>query len=85
VTAGIYLGWRAPQIASPDARLQGFSFWTIAEFLLNATLFVLIGLQLPQVLDALGDRSVGELLGYGAAISGVVIAVRIAWCSAQRP
>lgn len=79
VTAGIYLGWRAPEIASPDARLQGFSFWTITQFLLNASLFVLIGLQLPQVLDALGDRSTGELLGYGAAISGVVIALRIAW------
>ena len=79
VTAGVYLGWRAPEIASPDARLQGFSFWTITQFLINATLFVLIGLQLPQILDALGDRSMGELLVDGAAISGVVIAVRIAW------
>ena len=79
VTAGVYLGWRAPEIASPDSRLQGFSFWTITQFLLNATLFVLIGLQLPQILDALGDRSTAELLAYGAAISGVVIAVRIAW------
>ena len=79
VTAGVYLGWRAPEIASPDARLQGFSFWTITQFLLNATLFVLIGLQLPQILDALGDQSTGELLVDGAVISGVVIAVRIAW------
>jgi CPA1 family monovalent cation:H+ antiporter len=79
VTAGIYLGFRAPQIASSESRLQGFSFWTITQFLLNATLFVLIGLQLPQILDALDDRSAGELLLYGAAVSGVVIAVRFAW------
>jgi CPA1 family monovalent cation:H+ antiporter len=79
VTAGVYLGFRAPQIASSEARLQGFSFWTITQFLLNATLFVLIGLQLPQILDALTDRSWGELLLYGAAVSGVVIAVRFAW------
>ena len=83
VTAGIYLGWRAPEIASPDARLQGFSFWTIAQFLINATLFVLIGLQLPQILDRLGGYSTGELLVDGAAISGVVIAVRIAWVFAS--
>ena len=83
VTAGVYLGWRAPEIASPDARLQGFSFWTITQFLINATLFVLIGLQLPQILDALGDYSTRELLVDGAAISGVVIAVRIAWVFAS--
>ena len=79
VTAGIYLGFRAPQIASSESRLQGFSFWTITQFLLNATLFVLIGLQLPQILDGLTDRSAGELIVYGAAVSGVVIAVRFAW------
>jgi monovalent cation/hydrogen antiporter len=79
VTAGIYLGFRAPQIASSESRLQGFSFWTITQFLLNATLFVLIGLQLPQILDGLDDRSAGELIVYGAAVSGVVIAIRFAW------
>lgn len=79
VTAGIYLGFRAPQIASSEARLQGFSFWTITQFLLNATLFVLIGFQLPQILDALTDESWGELLAYGAAVSGVVIGIRFAW------
>lgn len=79
VTAGIYLGFRAPQIASSEARLQGFSFWTITQFLLNATLFVLIGLQLPQILDGLTDQSWGELLVYGAAVSGVVIGIRFAW------
>ena len=79
VTAGIYLGWRAPQIASSESRLQGFSFWTITQFLLNATLFVLIGLQLPQILDGLSGYSAWELFVYGAAVSGAVIAVRFAW------
>ena len=79
VTAGIYLGWRAPEIASSESRLQGFSFWTITQFLLNATLFVLIGLQLPQVLDALAGRSASELARYGAVVSAVVIGVRFAW------
>jgi len=79
VTAGVYLGWRAPELASSETRLQGFSFWTITVFLLNATLFVLIGLQLPLVLDALSDRPAAELIGYGAAVSAVVIATRFAW------
>jgi CPA1 family monovalent cation:H+ antiporter len=79
VTAGVYLGWRAPQIASSEARLQGFSFWTITQFLLNGTLFVLIGLQLPQILDALSGRPTSELVIDGALVSGTVIAVRFAW------
>jgi len=79
VTAGVYLGWRAPQIASSEARLQGFSFWTITQFLLNGTLFVLIGLQLPQILDALSGRSTSELVVDGAVVSATVIAVRFAW------
>lgn len=81
VTAGVYLGLRAPEIASSEARLQGFSFWTITQFLLNGTLFVLIGLQLPQILDSLAGRPSAQLLGDGLLASGVVIGVRFAWIS----
>ena len=56
VTVGCYVGWKAPQIASPRTRLMGFGMWELLQFLLNAFLFILIGLQLPAVLDALeGD------------------------------
>jgi Na+/H+ antiporter len=79
VTAGIYLGWRGPEIAAPDTRLQGFAFWEILVFLLNSVLFVLIGLQLPVVLEGLEGRSTATLIAYGAAISGVVIATRFVW------
>ena len=53
--------------------------WEIVQYLLNALLFVLIGLQLPVVADALGDFSTTALLGYAAAVSFTVIAVRFAW------
>ena len=53
VTAGIYLGWRAPEITSAQTRLQGFAMWEILVFLLNASLFILIGLQLPVIVDGL--------------------------------
>ena len=79
VTAGVYVGWHAHEIASSEARLQGFSFWTIAQFLLNALLFVLIGLQLPRVLDELSGRPPGQLIAYGLAVSATVIVMRIVW------
>ncbi len=79
VAAGIYLGFRAPEIASPESRMQGFALWSILTFLLNAVLFILIGLQLPVIVDALSDRPAGEVIGYAAAVCAAVIAVRIAW------
>jgi Na+/H+ antiporter len=79
VTAGCYVGWRAPEIAGAETRLQGFGMWELLQFLLNALLFVLIGLQLPTIVDALGDFSAGELIGYGALVSAAVIVTRLVW------
>src|SRR4051794_1977142 len=79
VTVGCYVGWRAPEIAGPTTRLQGFGMWELLQFLLNALLFVLIGLQLPTIIDALGAYSAGTLIGYGALVSAAVILTRIVW------
>lgn len=48
-------------------------------FLLNAVLFILVGLQLHPIMEGVTGRSAGALLAMGAAISIVVIGVRIAW------
>jgi monovalent cation/hydrogen antiporter len=79
VTAGVVLGWRAYELTDHTTRLQAFAVWEILQFLLNALLFILIGLQLHTALDALEGRDSGELLAYAALISVVVIVVRIAW------
>jgi monovalent cation/hydrogen antiporter len=79
VTCGVYLGFRAPEIASPESRMQSDGLWSTLTFLLNAALFILIGLQLPTIVDGLGDLPAGEVLGYAAAVCGAVIAVRFAW------
>jgi Na+/H+ antiporter len=79
VTAGLYVGWRAPELAGPGTRLLGFSFWEVLEYLLNAILFILVGLQLHPILSELSGRSAAVLLGQAALVGAVVIAVRIAW------
>jgi Na+/H+ antiporter len=79
VTTGIAIGWWAPGIASPAVRQQGFAMWSLLTYLLNAILFVLIGLQLPAILDGLSGESPGFLLGTAAGVSAVVIVTRIAW------
>src|SRR5919201_5863772 len=44
VTAGVYLGWRTPELTSVQTRLQGEAVWGIITFVLNALLFALVGL-----------------------------------------
>jgi CPA1 family monovalent cation:H+ antiporter len=79
VTVGCYVGWQAPRIAGPATRLMGFGMWELLQFLLNAVLFVLVGLQLPAILDALADTPTATLLGYGALVSLAVVLTRVVW------
>src|ERR1700712_2535489 len=46
VTAGLYMGIRGSRALTVQPRLQGSFIWEIVDFLVNAILFVLIGLQL---------------------------------------
>jgi monovalent cation/hydrogen antiporter len=79
VACGVYLGFRAPEIASPESRMQGFAMWSILTFLLNATLFILVGLQLPVIVDGLADRPASQVIEYAAVVCVAVIAVRFVW------
>jgi len=79
VTVGIYMGWRAPQLINVQVRLQGTAVWELLVFLLNSLLFVLVGLQLPVVLDGLSDVSTVRLVTEGVLVSLAVIVTRVAW------
>ena len=79
VTTGIYLGWMAPQISTAQMRISGAAVWELIVFLLNATLFVLIGLQLPGILDAVSGIDVLTLAAYALVTIAVVVGVRFLW------
>jgi Na+/H+ antiporter len=79
VSTGIYVGFHAPEISSARQRLSGYALWDVLQFLLNALLFVLIGLQLPSIIDGLAGRSAATLAWQAAAVSAGVIATRIVW------
>jgi monovalent cation/hydrogen antiporter len=79
VTCGIYMGVRGPRIIPARVRLQGFFVWDLLDFLLNATLFVLIGLQLRTITEQLGGYSAGTLAWYAFAVGTVVAGTRLVW------
>jgi monovalent cation/hydrogen antiporter len=79
VTAGIYLGWMAPKVSTAQMRVQGFAVWELIVFVLNAVLFVLIGLQLPSILDAVAEINPLTLAGYALATIAAVVGTRFVW------
>ena len=79
VASGLFLTRRSPYMFSPSVRLQIQSFWQSFTFVLNGIVFVLIGLQLPFILQSIRGYSHTQLLLDGAIFSVVLIVLRLAW------
>jgi Na+/H+ antiporter len=80
VSYGLYRGWRDPWLF-PDAstRLQNISFWHMLVFLLESMLFVLIGQQLPTILEGLDEYSIAQILVYATLVYVTLVGVRFVW------
>src|SRR5215212_2497589 len=81
VAIGLYMGSQTSRLTNSTVRMQGDAVWQILVFLLNSFLFVLIGLQLPAILDDLRgeDIDTAHLILYGSAATATVIVVRLVW------
>jgi CPA1 family monovalent cation:H+ antiporter len=77
VTVGLYSVWHMNDMLLPETRLKVRSFWTATAFLLDSVLFVLVGLQLPVVLDALSPRPLDHYLVPALGVAAAVIVVRM--------
>jgi CPA1 family monovalent cation:H+ antiporter len=85
VVAGVYAGYRSPHTLDADVRLNAVAFWSVLVFGLEITLFVLLGLQLPEIVDTLeaSPTGVGELVWPIVAIAASSIAARLAFVFAM--
>jgi CPA1 family monovalent cation:H+ antiporter len=79
VASGLYLGRKTSVLFSSRVRLESQSFWSTFAFLLNGIVFLLIGLELPIILQAIRSTSVSELLISAAEFSASVILLRLFW------
>src|ERR1700736_2882385 len=77
VVAGIRLGRRSAVIYSPETRLVGENVWSLWIYVINAFVFLAIGLQLRTFVQD-GSRVLG-LLPASLAIRVMLIVVRIPW------
>lgn len=77
VAAGIFVSRRSSEIYNAESRLIASAVWEMLIFILNGSVFLLIGLELRPIVHDRGF-AVSELW-IGLAISVLVIAVRVAW------
>ncbi|MFF4228318.1 Na+/H+ antiporter [Streptomyces sp. NPDC001820] len=78
LTTALFL---AEYAADPDdvmGRLAGTTFWQIVDMLVTGVAFGLIGLELHNVFGTADARGM-QILGWSAAIIGVVVVVRLLW------
>lgn len=79
VACGLLLGRRSTLFFSPSVRMQAYAVWNTFTFILNGLVFVLIGLQLPYVLEGIKNHNLQSLLIYGLIFSALVIVLRLVW------
>ena len=79
VTAGLVVGWHAPEKFPSSFRLPAEAVWEMAKFLLSGVVFLLIGLQIPGVVHRLSVYAPGALATYAAIICLVTLLARLAW------
>ena len=77
VVAGFVASWRIDVIA-PDSRLELYGAWDIVIFVLNALMFLFVGLAIPRHLGA-DPATMTRLLGIGFAVGVVVVLARVVW------
>ena len=79
VTMGVYLGIRGPRVVPPATRLQAGAMWSMVTFLLESLIFMLVGLEMPRVMEALRTHALTELLTTVLVTTLVCILVRFVW------
>jgi CPA1 family monovalent cation:H+ antiporter len=79
VAGGLHVRQHFSAAVAPTTRLQARAVWNLLVFLLNGFIFILIGLQLGALREAVPSGQFGSLLITGALVSATAIVVRLGW------
>ncbi len=78
LTTALFLAEYATDADDVMTRLAGHTVWDVVDTLVTGVAFGLIGLELHNAVRTASGRW-GEMLGWAAAVTAVVILVRLAW------
>ncbi|MEO8763562.1 MAG: Na+/H+ antiporter [Ginsengibacter sp.] len=79
VSGGLFMSSRRLYFLNSTSRIKGFSVWESFIFILNGIVFLIIGLELPEIEEGLRTRGIpiSTAIGYGIITTGVLIIARI--------
>lgn len=77
VSGGLFLSFRSKDFFNYHTRIQSKEVWETLGFLLNGFVFILIGLELPLIVNGLEGYSMKEAIVYALLISLIIIVLRI--------
>lgn len=83
VTTGVVLSRYTPRVLEPRSRELLVGFWMTLVFLINAFIFVEVGVRFHSILDGLSHYSAWELVWWGVAVGATCVVVRLVWTFAQ--
>ena len=78
VVAGLYLGHRIPYLLSATSRLQMDAVWRLITFLLEGVVFLLVGLQLRELIENI-ETSMATTVRVTLAVFLALVLVRFVW------
>jgi len=76
VSGGLLMSYNANCFLSHTTRIQAGSVWNTLIFMLNAVVFMIIGLELPVVIEGMKEYSLWDGVFYAIVIGGVIILTR---------
>lgn len=79
VCGGLFLSYYRHRFLNGSSRLRAHNVWQSAVFLLNGLVFLLIGLDLPEILEGLHEQGIGiyQATGYGLLVTLVLVLGRM--------
>ncbi|WP_214323958.1 Na+/H+ antiporter [Nonomuraea sediminis] len=83
VVCGLIMSQSGPRVSRAEGRLQTQAFYTVTTFLLNGSLFVLIGLELHPALRGLTSLALTRALIDVGVVFAVLVGVRFAFLFAS--
>jgi CPA1 family monovalent cation:H+ antiporter len=86
VVAGLLLGHKAPILQTAQSRVAERVNWRTIAFVLEHTVFLLIGLQAKGLVDEVrrSDTPIGQIIAVCAAVLVTVVVVRMGWVFVSR-
>lgn len=79
VAGGLYMAAKRLVFLNSASRIMGYNVWESFVFILNGIVFLIIGLELPEIVTGIRAEGIplGTAIGYGVLVTCILIGARM--------